>query len=261
MFSSSIEKEVKVNPKLKSYFKPAPNFRHTNIIDEILPFVATLKRINLTGGEPLLIKENLALLELLLENGRKDVQLLITTNASVINPQITSLANQFNDVHWTVSIDGVGATAEYVRHGSVWDKESKNFEIILGFGHSVHVNTTVSAYSILDLARLCEWFNLCKLSHPSVPLEIMFSVVQNPKYLQPHSLPPNLIPIAKENLVQSIEILKTTKNNPEHCLNTLLNLLESLQSNLLHAGFVRFTKSLDEIRNQDFFNTFGVNYE
>ena len=261
LFSSSIAREQELHPKLNNYYKKNPEFIHSNILEDIKPHVPSLKKLNLTGGEPLLVKENIAILEYLLERGRQDIQILVTTNASVVNPKILKLLKRFNDVHWTVSIDGVGKVAEYIRNGTIWDTVNKNFEQILLLRQSVLVNVTVSAYSVLDLSNLCRWFKSHKDQRPGQPMEIMFQVVQYPIHLQPLSLPESLIDRAKKNLDESIDIIKTIENNPKEFLNTLQNLRIRIQSTLLSRKFIEFTKVLDQTRNQQFNYTFGINHE
>ena len=260
-FSTSIEKELTEHTELKKFYNTQIiKLDRSNIADEIRPFYPTLKRINLTGGEPLLIKENLRILQELIDTGRTNIQLLITTNVSTVNPKMLMLISQFDDVHWTLSIDAIGNAAEYIRHGSKWSVIEKNVHDILGLEHSVSINTTVSAYSILSLSKLLTWFSDLKETYYSQPLEIMFHTVTYPKHLHPQALSGIQRHRAIVELHRSIDTLKEITNNPVHELNNLKSLHANLITAPEHAGLVKkfneFTNMLDGIRNQDFTQTF-----
>ena len=258
-FSSTIAHEIKQHPELaKLYNAAGTQLDYSNLVKDLEPHYYTLKKLNLTGGEPLLIKENLQLLEKLIDIGRTDIQLLITTNVSTVNPKMLMLISQFDDVHWTLSIDAVGEAAEYVRYGSKWSVIEKNVHDILGLNHSVSINTTVSAYSILTLSKLLEWFDNLKSTYTNQPLEIMFHPVKWPEHLAPQVTPYR--DRALLELERSIDILKTIKNNPGHELDNLNSLQTILKNSIINTSlsekFFKFTHQLDKIRNQNFYQIY-----
>ena len=57
-----------------------------------------------------------------------DIILYLTTNVSTINPRIIDKLNKFKRVYFTLSIDGVGDVAEYIRDGTIWSKVNSNIE-------------------------------------------------------------------------------------------------------------------------------------
>ena len=255
LFSTSIDKEIKLNPILNKYFKPVDLLQvNVGSINEFLP---TLKRLNLTGGEPLLIKEHLDVLKTLIDNKQTDIDLLITTNASVINPKILSLISEFKNVHWTVSIDGIGKAAEYIRNATKWSIVEQNLHTILALKQSVFINTTVSAYSVFGLADIANWFNQLKLQYNSQPFEIMFSVVQFPTYLQPNAIASKNVELALYNIQTCVDILEFI--NPMKFNEPLKNLHLQLSSAILdNTKFVEYTHTLDDIRNQSFSEVFKI---
>ena len=257
-YSSIIERELENNISLKKYFNPINKLDYSNIVKDLRPYYTSLKRLNLTGGEPLLIKENLIILEELIAAGKTDIDLLITTNVSTVNPKMLELIKQFNNVHWTLSIDGVGATAEYIRFGSRWPIIVKNIKSILELKHSVGINTTVSAYSVLDISTLVNWFKSLKEEYPQRPFEIMFHAVQWPLHLAPQVTPyPDR---ACTELEQAIRILKTIENNPAYEVDNLNNLHKILKNSIMQYTntFFEFTHQLDQLRQQDFYQTFNL---
>lgn len=258
-YSTQIVCENNAHPTLQKYYKANDSSTNVNIIDSIRSF-PNIKRINFTGGEPLLIKENFDILEYLIKQDRTDIQLLITTNASVINTNMIRLFNQFKDVHWTISLDGIGSVAEYIRYGTIWPTVDRNVRKILNLRQSVSINCTVSAYSILDLSNLVKYYSDLKQEYNDQPFEIMFSVVQFPARLAPTALPIEFRDRVVDQIRSSILILEEILSNPSVYLNTLKHLQTNIKSAILNTGekFLQFTKDLDQVRQQNFNSTFKV---
>ena len=89
-----------------------------------------LKEVYLAGGEPLLIKENLELLE---ELYRVNPTCLVrvTTNASTLKNKIYQKLCQFENVKWEVSVEAVGQQFEYIRYPGVWTEFETNLRQLL----------------------------------------------------------------------------------------------------------------------------------
>lgn len=262
-FSSEIARELQNNPQLRKYqVATSIHLENTKSQDDIKSLLPTVQRINFTGGEPLLIKENITVLEELVRIGNTECELLITTNASVINNKIIELAKQFNQTHWTVSLDAVGSTAEYIRNGTVWSSIVSNIKKILSTKQSLAFNAVLTAYNVLDISRLVEFFAELKLTYPNQPLELWFSICHHPNFLHPRVLNEQLKQCADRQLHKAIDLLSTVKNNPDRSIQTLKSLQKNLEESIINTElynyFVDYTKELDQIRNQNFEETFGL---
>lgn len=261
-FSSEIAREISNNPQLKLYYanNNSIHISNNNNIDDLLPKV---KRINFTGGEPLLIKENIHVLEQLIAVGNTNCEIIITTNGSVMNPTILSLVKQFNSVHWTISIDAIGTQAEYIRSGTKWDQLCKNLHDILSLKHSVGINCVLSVYSVLGLSNLVNFFISLKHQYSDQPLELWFGLCEYPSFLNPLKLPSQLRDQAVNELSESIKLLQQVSSNPERSLTTLEVLHNSLKDAILTVNnrFRNYTNELDLIRNQNFNSTFKIGDE
>lgn len=261
-FSSEIAREIQENLKLSMYHTPTnihlENHKSQQDIKDLLP---SLQRINFTGGEPLLIKENINVLEGLIRAGNTDCEILITTNASVINGKILDLIKQFNCVHWTISIDAIGTAAEYIRNGTVWTTVEKNITQILQTKQSVAFNTVISAYSMLDLSNLVKYFKDLKSLHKDQPLELWFSICELPNFLSPVIANDQMKTKALDELSESIGILSGLYN-PIRSIQTLESLQKNLKESIINKTtfnkFMNYTRDLDQIRNQNFSQTFGI---
>jgi len=264
-FSSEISRELSEHEELKTYYGITSNIHMENTLirSDLINFLPTVKRINFTGGEPLLIKENINIFEELLASGNIDCEILITTNGSIINNKILELIKKFNNVHWTISIDGVGTTAEYIRNGTKWEKLQDNINQILLLGHSVAFNTVLSAYSVLDLSNLAKFFKAQKEKFPNQPLEIWCAICDTPDFLHPQVLTKKLKNKALIEINQTLMILtdieKTVHISSLGPLNSLQkNLNDSIINETLSTKFIEYTSTMDKIRNQNFNQTFGI---
>lgn len=250
-FSSSIVTEVHTNPRLARWYA-VDNKRNSydRIVGDLDKLLPRINRINFTGGEPLLIKENLRIIEKI---PNKDCQILITTNASVINPLWLESLKKFKDVHWTISVDGIDKTAEYIRYGSKWGQIDKNIRSIISTGHSVAFNTVLSAYSVLDVDRLVTYFiKLKKIT--KTPLEHWFHLCTWPEFLSPNVLTGELNNIAITKLKLAADLLSTQIDNPPAARDTLLAAIKLLNSTIGDVDkFNKFTSELDTLRGQDFY--------
>lgn len=250
-FSSEIARERQIFPV---------HLFNNKVKEDLLEHLSQVQKINFTGGEPLLIKENIEILEKLLSLGRTDCEILITTNASVINGKLLEIIKQFKTVHWTISIDAVSRAAEYIRNGTVWSIVEENIYTILKLKHSVALNCVLSAYSVLDIDKLVNFFVNLKSTHKTQPLELWFAVCTEPVEINPMLLPNKYKSIAIEKLHCAINLLTDIKDNPVRSLQTLKSLHNNLSTEHVDNDslFLEYTQNLDGLRSQNFNNIFNL---
>ena len=95
-----------------------------------------LKHVYLAGGEPLLMKENLELLQQL----NPDVNLRINTNLSKVDTGVFDRVCEFKNVHWTVSVETTKEEFEYIRFGGRWSDFLNNLNAIRKLDHKISFN-------------------------------------------------------------------------------------------------------------------------
>lgn len=100
---------------------------------------AQLKHVYLAGGEPLLMKQNLELLQLL-KQVNPLVNLRINTNLSKVDTKIFELICTFPNVHWIVSIESIEEEYEYIRFGGKWQDFLDNLITIKKLNHKISFN-------------------------------------------------------------------------------------------------------------------------
>lgn len=118
----------------------------------------TLKKVYMAGGEPMLIKENQAILQRLLETN-PDCMLLVNTNLSMIrNNRIFDLLTKFANVEWLISVDDMGEKYNYIRYPGDWQLFVSNLNYLQSQMPSTHVvkfnmvYTALNAKTIFDCA-------------------------------------------------------------------------------------------------------------
>lgn len=99
---------------------------------------ASLKKIYMAGGEPMLIKENQAILEKLLEVN-PDCHFIVNTNLSMIrNNRIFDLLIKFKNVDWLISVDDMGEKYNYIRYPGNWEQFVGNLDYLKSTAPATH---------------------------------------------------------------------------------------------------------------------------
>jgi len=255
MFSSRIAKESSVHNLSKYYgYSLDKNYiEHTKQISqdlqEILPNV---KKLMFTGGEPTYIKQFYDILDEVIKQKRNnEIQLLVTTNASMIDTKFIDYASQFDKLHITLSIDAIGKPAEYIRYGTIWKTIDKNIQKVLGLKCSVMYNTVISAYSVPHLESLVDYI----IQYEQDAYSADMYICNYPKHLHPCVLPVNMRNRLTEQLNRCIVKLTNSKRSIdyENAIQVLESLIIQLENDYKdNKTFKQFTDKLDTIRNQKY---------
>jgi radical SAM protein with 4Fe4S-binding SPASM domain len=213
-------------------------------LDYIYSNLSTVEHIYLAGGEPLLIKENIVLLKKIQEVN-PDVEIRINTNLSIINNEIYNLLKKFKNVHWTVSVDGVGKEFEYVRYGGVWDQFVKNLQQLRQDFEKINFNSTwciLTAGGVLDCIEFLQNLGFHENSFIVNPLD-------NPKIWHVGNLPDSEL-LLLQNKIQSKLNLSDSKYALYNSLSLMLNYTSTPIEKDLNTTFKEL-KKIDSRRNID----------
>jgi pyruvate-formate lyase-activating enzyme len=103
---------------------------YRNINNDIISIADTIRKIEISGGEPFINVHFDKLIDGLIESGKKLPGLNITTNGSFTEEQIVKL-KEFEHVHINFSIDGVGKDFyEYLRWPLKWNDVLSKIDIL-----------------------------------------------------------------------------------------------------------------------------------
>jgi hypothetical protein len=191
--------------------------QHQTLQKYIVNNIADLDYVYLAGGEPLLIKENEAILEqLYVENPNCHIR--VNTNLSVIKDnKIFELLTKFKKVSWIISSEGIGDKYEYVRFGGNWQEFEDNLYTVRdltkarppgGMGamrmsfskpeyklHTVTFNSVYCALTILSIFDFIEHIEQLDFDINTITLLYYNNGAGGP--LEPRNLPKDVIDQSK----------------------------------------------------------------
>jgi hypothetical protein len=131
------------------------NTQYQKVIDYIKKHKSHTKEVAMVGGEPLIMKENNLLLDILPEDVLVTVISNMTTDFDKF-PVPNKLLGR-KRVGWSMSFDNIGKRFEYVRWGSTWEQLNKNVTTVANrINNSQQHGGIHSVYNIYNCTRLCE---------------------------------------------------------------------------------------------------------
>ncbi|HEY8124911.1 MAG TPA: SPASM domain-containing protein [Methylocystis sp.] len=229
---------------------------HQNISfirDEVLRNKSRITKIQLVGGEPFLIRESLQTMQALVAEGiAAKINLVLITNGTVISEKILTLLSMFKEVSLLLSLDGVGAINDYIRHGSKWHEIDANIRQLARVPNlSISVNCTLQAYNMLNVSELAEYVE-------QLDLGFQCQLLTGPLHLSCAAMPPTVRNKAAVRMRRyalgglSPDAARTCRSDISA---TFLRLAAALEASAPHDGgllqeFMSFTNDLDFSRGQ-----------
>lgn len=247
---------------LRDKWYSSPDF--FRLIQEALPSV---RAIFTTGGEPLLIKEHLRILEMILEEGHADhILLRYNTNQTTIPDKIVSLWKQFKKVEVNCSVEAFGELNDYIRYPSKWSEQEKNIhrldDVAFQNPHiNIYIHTTLQAYNVLRIPEFLKW--LRQANFKALHRVPYFIWVRIPEWLCPGVYPQDLRNDIADKIVESVnhhEDFFLNYNEGAHwdhsrdrirMLREFAEMIRQDSSQERHfSAFIKETKAHDNLRNQ-----------
>ncbi len=222
-FSSSIAN--KNNPSNKHIELDASQM---NSLKKLI--TAATDTIYFAGGEPLLHKQHIEILEHLLEN--KLLPKLIYNSSLNVSPvrlqKIESLWSNFQSVQIIVSIDGFKERNDFLRTGSNYKIVEKNL-FALQKKYLISINSVISTKSIPYIAEFI-FHTETELNIPSVRHNL--SILINPKHLSIQNLS------AEQKNNQTTELLNiiTLDQKRKHDINSILLYMHNIDLNFNNSS-------------------------
>lgn len=232
----------------------------------------TLHTFRITGGEPLLTKHTFRVLDYIIANPNKELELCINTNMVV--PE--KLFNEFLDKIKTIqdnkfvkrvtvytSAEAYKNKAEYIRNGLDYDKWIENCNRYLEVIPSGNL-TFMSTYNALSVTSYLEFLKdilILKLKHHNNQRSIIIDI---PYLNHPEWMSVRILPIEyKSEILKQIQFMRDN-----HCnglgfqfweidrLERIQYLLEDSPNKVLQKDFAIFFDEHDRRRGTDFLATF-----
>lgn len=204
---------------------------------QVMDLMPDCINIDFFGGEPLLSKQIVKLLEYAIEvKSAPNMRLNFNTNGSIWNSEVITLANKFKKVNIGISIDDIGDRFE-VQRGSSWTIVENNVKKFLNLDQTkfhIYLYTTVNIQNVYYLDQLLSWAN-------SVGIEVMFSCLERPEYLNIDYMTPSAKKLVCSKLL----------SHEDSRLKSLAGRIMNSQGSDGHKWTI-FQNNLDQIRSQDF---------
>lgn len=238
--------------ELGAPIKTPPADRIQEMKEYIFNNAHQLKHVYMAGGEPLLMKENLELLELL-KQVNPNVNLRVNTNLSKVDTRVFETVCEFPNVHWTISIETLGKEYEYIRYGGKWTDFTDNLAIIQNLKHKVSFNMLyfiLNYKSIFECIRFLQGLGFHNNS-------FIIGALNNPNYLNVRHLPDHMLAEAEQILQE--EIAKKPGYLLENGLNNVLHYIKSPIDKDIN-GCLKGLADLDQRRNINSRNIFTEFY-
>ncbi len=190
--------------------------------------------LEIVGGEPFLSPAHNHLLKLLISEGLASrVELLYSTNLSLLSDEQIELLNQFKNVEVLLSLDSIDPKKfHYIRYPGNLEKVLSNFSRLKKERPVTRIFITVHALNTLELPSLLSW---CQ----EQGIRPAFNVVMFPKFMHPKSLPLHL----REEIIEKIKDFRFSRK--EQLITQLEMPFDSEMNELLRS----YLSDLDIKRN------------
>jgi len=212
--------------------------QQNNFKQYIFDHAAQLKHVYLAGGEPLLMKENLELLQKL----DPGVHLRINTNLTKTDTRVFETICGFENVHWTVSVETLEEEFEYIRYGHRWQDFLDNLQTIKQLNHKISFNMLWFLLNYDSIFECVDYLKNAGFHNNSFIIGALLS----PEYLNIRHLSEPVLYLLKDKLQQKIDL------NPGYLLedsyqNMLYYLDQPFEKDL--AGSFKKLSVMDQRRN------------
>ena len=233
-YSTQIMKEIKANPYLSKWHWDQGN--NIDIVDDanidyLISGLTSESSISFLGGEPTIMPEVSQMLDKLIDGGKTDCHIALTTNCTNFNNQeMFDKLKKFDSVSVQLSIDGIGKTLEYIRHPLHWDKAQEVITQWIELTNHRAIHFCFQALNLFNVYDFLFWlaeFNKA-IDKENITLPVEFYLIDQPNLVHVRNLPVYERNIEVNRLLNITDPyvvrLMNESNNPlTNCLTELLN--------------------------------------
>lgn len=258
--SSQLYKFGEVNPYAEAFHKWWESDLHR-----------TLKELRITGGEPLMSGETWKLIEWFKTNkGKSKTRLAINSNLGT-DVDIDRLLDSIDgvEVDLYTSNEALGAQAEYIRDGLVWQDWANNVEKLLQSQkfRGLHVMCTINALCLDSLSEFLEVVMNWKIEYGKDAINFSLNILRFPSFQSLTVLPAEIRKQYHDKLELFVSRYVQMDMMHEFEYNQFIRLLdyikeveqahdEAMAQSILQRDFKNFHVQYDQRRGKDFCKTF-----
>jgi sulfatase maturation enzyme AslB (radical SAM superfamily) len=246
--SSRWAQEIKKYPRLPS------EQRIEQTKSWIFSRLDTIRHVYMAGGEPLLIKENLELLNLL-QTRRPDINIRINTNLINIDTPVFKKLQEFPQVRWTVSVENIGDQFNYTRYPGDWRVFESNLQHLTKLSDNINFNLTWSIVGAIEIFDCIDYL----LAQGYNENMFVVNVLESPSCLDVNNLSAEfrdkISDLIKNRLAKSDPSLWLHKS-----LSTMYNCLQRPTVQSDPRATLDYIRQIDQRRGLDFSKIFPEIY-
>ncbi len=223
--------------------------------------IDNIQEIYFCGGEPLLLEEHYAMLDLLVEYKKFHVILRYNTNCTKLKFKDKDVVNnywsKFEKVHLGLSLDAGWEQLYYIRHGANWDTVLENLKHIKNRCPDVKMQLTptisiLNAFHVKKLQLFLIDENLLDIN------AVYYNILTYPNYYSLTALPADLKEQVKDHWMD-FKLEAKAKGSNHHLESEIDKVIKYMytedQTHVLEK-FQEETKFRDEIRSESFSTIF-----
>ena len=220
----------------------------TKHIDDVLDLIQEhkqhIKQVNLIGGEPLLLRDNIRLLSILDED--TEIALISNLNADLETNKVYNLLKSFSNVNWNISFENTKEDFEYVRYGGKWELMTRNLaELHKQNNFHVGLAPVYNLYVVTKLVSYYEWVSTLPNN-----TNLSWSYLIEPAELAVKNQS-KIVPLAIAELEQVLETFRR-KNSERVWLEQMLATLKSADDVDMSDKFInKFTSDIENKYHPD----------
>lgn len=238
----------------------------TGFYDPVLPYI---EQINFVGGEPLVVKEHYEWLQHIIDNGwSKNISLFYNSNGTTLPPRLLEIWKNFKMVNISLSIDGVGERAHYIRFPSKWSIIERNMDRLFDYikendNITIQVHATLSCLNIMHFLEVLEWTKQQKDKNTTIigknkwhgfcNSTVIYNIVDNPVYMHVRNLPDDIKQMAIEHINTAADYIEKNASQTWELVRAettrnLIHLLNEPRDDYQWQIFLENTKVSDKFR-------------
>ena len=207
-----------------------------------------ITRILMLGGEPLIIKENAKILDIL---EGLDPQIIVGTSLAVeLNTPVFEKLKNFSDVSINVSFENVGDRYEYVRQNSSWELLLKNINLV-----NQSSKFCLSALPIYNIYSSLDLFAYHQFLLDNRFMNCRWNRVHHPSELDVLNHSPEVKRLALDELYRTRDQFADTYIYDHEFFQSLIHLLET-GTTQHSSGMTKFTHNIENLYHKNKRHTF-----
>ena len=169
--------DINKKQELLTHIQNTAVFDFEQYLTTLAPILPSLAMLHMLGGEPLLEKNFIPLLDFIIKTGHNThIKIHINTNGSIWNDELISRLIQFEGVEILISLDDIGKRFE-VQRGGNWESVDQNVQRWANLRSNIFVVKIVPTVNIQNVLYLDQLITYCQ----KLNLEIVWWYLEEPE--------------------------------------------------------------------------------